>query len=88
MYGKCIKNDAGSFFLLVIVSENSMKTSLTKQRQGFPLEICPCVFQVLWECPMDLLNPQSSVVLEHQSSVFNDPTALLFSCVFALRILE
>lgn len=59
MYGKCIKNDAGSFFLLVIVSENSMKTSLIKQRQGFPLEICPCVFQVLLECPTDFLNPRN-----------------------------
>lgn len=36
MYGKCIKNGAGSFSLLVIASENSMKTSSIKQRWGFP----------------------------------------------------
>lgn len=32
MCGKCIKNGAGSFSLLVIASENNMKTSSTKQR--------------------------------------------------------
>ncbi|KAK2531532.1 Ryr2 [Columba guinea] len=32
MYGKCIKNGAGSFSLPVIASENNMKTSSTKQR--------------------------------------------------------
>jgi len=35
MFGKCIKNGAGSFSLLVIASENSMKTSSTKQTWGF-----------------------------------------------------
>lgn len=47
MYGKCIKNGAGSFFLLVIASENSMKTSSTKQRWGFPLENTSMYFPTL-----------------------------------------
>lgn len=44
--GKCIKNDAGNFFLLVIVFESSMKISLTNYNWGSFLEIPSTPFPV------------------------------------------
>ncbi|PWA14120.1 hypothetical protein CCH79_00016691 [Gambusia affinis] len=40
MYGRCTRSAAGSFFLLVTVSGNSMKINSTELRLSFIMALC------------------------------------------------